>query len=361
MSDNFICDLYICCAGKLHNKSIYEKSSALFNFLTERGINCRSNFNNLVHDKNMVEIASKSRLFLLLTDGEIKTDSVGAILKTASVYALVNAFYQRFFNGANFGYAKVFCLNECVLPPERLHVIFQNTNHFSEKDAFEVVFNWVNDIITKDNQKIKKNNPTAVNNNILTKKVNKNQVLKDNNSFVIEKGKLIKYFGNENAVFIPEGVKEIGARAFYNNSELVFAYLPNTVENIGEYAFANCKSLVDINFPTSLKSIARGAFSGDESIKMINFNKTLETIGENAFWGCSSVYPVQIPLSVKNIGSGAFDGIKNLIVRCEHTFEPMGFEEGWEGMGDPFWLAKMLRIQIMIIVTVGLQKLCQRL
>ena len=74
---------------------------------------------------------------------------------------------------------------------------------------------------------------------------------------------------------------------------------------------------------------------------MLNLkNGLLEYIGENAFWGCNSLFPVLIPLSVKQICSGAFEGINNFIVRCEHTFEPKDFEDGWEGMGDPFWLAK---------------------
>ena len=86
MSDNFVCDLYICCAGKSDNKKIYEKSTALFNFLIENGIKCRSNFNHLVHNKDMAEIASKSKMFLLLTDGKIKVDGIGSIIKNASVY-----------------------------------------------------------------------------------------------------------------------------------------------------------------------------------------------------------------------------------------------------------------------------------
>ncbi len=345
MSDNFICDLYICCAGNFGNKKIYEKSTDLFNFLSEKGINCKSNFNKLVHDKDMAEIASKSRLFLLLTDGEIKVDNACAILKTATVYQVINGFYQRFFSGANFGYAKVFCLNECALLPQRMHVIFQNTNHFNENDSFELILNWVKDILLKEHQQ---NNEQKVikkveEDNYLLKNDNEfNQIkIQKTSDFVIENNNLIKYKGSESVVIIPNGIKKIEDRAFYNNSSLLCVCLPSSVQTICEYAFANCKNLVDINFPSSLKRIERGAFSGCESIKMLDFNNSsIEYIGENAFWGCNLLFPVLIPLSVKEIGRGAFEGIKDFIVRCEHTFEPKGFEDGWEGMGDPFWLAK---------------------
>ena len=103
MNDKFACDLYICCAGRANNKNIYAKATALYNNLVQNGINCLSNFNNFTFDEKMVETVSKSKLFLFVTDGDILTDSVGALLKNAPVYPVVNAFYKRFFNGANIG------------------------------------------------------------------------------------------------------------------------------------------------------------------------------------------------------------------------------------------------------------------
>ena len=46
-----------------------------------------------------------------------------------------------------------------------------------------------------------------------------------------------KEFGNIEEVYIPEGVVEIGANAFYGCKNLKYVHLPSTLKSIGSYAF----------------------------------------------------------------------------------------------------------------------------
>ena len=61
--------------------------------------------------------------------------------------------------------------------------------------------------------------------------------------FIIENGVLIKYKGSEEAVVIPDGVTEIGDRAFACCMNLQYVTLPESVTYIGEDAFSECENL----------------------------------------------------------------------------------------------------------------------
>lgn len=63
------------------------------------------------------------------------------------------------------------------------------------------------------------------------------------NDFVIEDGILTKYVGKETEVVIPEGVTEIGLRAFAGCEKLKKVTIPETVTKVGSEAFKNCKQL----------------------------------------------------------------------------------------------------------------------
>jgi hypothetical protein len=50
-------------------------------------------------------------------------------------------------------------------------------------------------------------------------------------------------------LFIPEGVKKIGAFAFYGCENLVSVTIPDSVEEIGNYAFGDCPVLATVTMP----------------------------------------------------------------------------------------------------------------
>ena len=65
----------------------------------------------------------------------------------------------------------------------------------------------------------------------------------DHNDFVIENGSLTKYEGPGGSVEIPEGVTEIGDRAFQYCKGLTEVMIPATVKRVGKGAFRHCENL----------------------------------------------------------------------------------------------------------------------
>ena len=63
--------------------------------------------------------------------------------------------------------------------------------------------------------------------------------------FKIEDGVLIKYIGNGGDVVIPDGVKQIGSRAFENCSNIRKITIPYDITDIGSWTF-RCCSLTEI-------------------------------------------------------------------------------------------------------------------
>ena len=159
--------------------------------------------------------------------------------------------------------------------------------------------------------------------------------------------KLIKYEGTEKIVNIPDGIFNIGTRAFEgckNIKKIVFPtntslnaiekytfkdctgleeiIFPNDLKTIEECAFMNCKSLKEINIPTNVYSINDGAFIGCELLSNVKLNHGLETIGNNAFNGCISIKNIEFPETILSIGQGAFSNCISL--------ERVNFNQGLE-------------------------------
>lgn len=105
----------------------------------------------------------------------------------------------------------------------------------------------------------------------------------DGDFLIVGDGILLAYKGNGNMVSVPEGVKQIGAEAFKDHSEINKVIIPESVEVIGEAAFAGCDGLTE-------------AEGGDN----------VQKISDRAFAGCP-IETVHIPASVENIGLRAFD------------------------------------------------------
>lgn len=145
-----------------------------------------------------------------------------------------------------------------------------------------------------------------------------------NQDFIIEKGILKKYTGEESNVIIPEGVTSIGAYAFSiirqkyyvasENSVLINITIPNTVTSIGAGAFEECINLTDVTIPDSVTTIGDSAFCRCSSLQSIIIPNGVTYIGKHAFFGCSSLTNVTIPDSVTHMGKWAFDGCSKEMV-----------------------------------------------
>lgn len=96
-------------------------------------------------------------------------------------------------------------------------------------------------------------------------------------------GILLAYSGGGGQIVIPEGVKQIGAEVFRDQTGITGVTLPDSLITVGEDAFAGCSSLTSVG-------------GGNH----------LEYIKDRAFAGCP-ISTIKIPASVKAIGQKAFD------------------------------------------------------
>ncbi|MEI7504335.1 MAG: leucine-rich repeat protein, partial [Paludibacter sp.] len=93
----------------------------------------------------------------------------------------------------------------------------------------------------------------------------------------------MKYLKN---IILPQGLKSIGERAFYNNFALENVSMPVSLTNIYTNAFGYCTSLKTITLPPFLSSIDYTAFQNCSSLKTINnFSQNPIAITNNIFDG----------------------------------------------------------------------------
>ena len=119
-----------------------------------------------------------------------------------------------------------------------------------------------------------------------------------NNQFVCLGNILIEYLGNDEIVYIPEGIKKIGDMAFRRTPENTkVRHLPSSVSKIGIAAFAYCPSLEYV-YGNHVKEVHEYAFWGCKKMKTGYFPK-LKRYYDSAFLGCTM--SVHMPSKAKTL------------------------------------------------------------
>lgn len=108
--------------------------------------------------------------------------------------------------------------------------------------------------------------------------------------------------GTYNGLAVTE-VKERAFESKTNIKSLVFEY---GVTAIGDYAFKNCTGLTGVVLPSSLASI-----------------------GNYSFEACTGLASIFIPSSVTTMGSRSFWKLSRLVIYCERTSQPSGWDSTW--------------------------------
>ena len=156
------------------------------------------------------------------------------------------------------------------------------------------------------------------------------------------------------SIYIPNGIKKIGTRAFYNCANITEIHIPSSVTEIGTQIFykasslnmvyydsmysdsnnpflniANIKKIVfggkrvpdviksynnitEVEILSSVTSIENNAFCDCSSITSVIISDSVTSIGESAFSGCTGLTSVVLPDSVTSIGREAFWGCSRL-------------------------------------------------
>lgn len=169
---------------------------------------------------------------------------------------------------------------------------------------------------------------------------------------ILGDGILTAYNGISDDIVIPNTVRMIAPRTFYEHTALKKVKLPASVYavgkqafcrctalsqlslspglvHIGEEAFADCKSLRTLSLPSSVSlvdkgaflnctglgelslcgkelSVSYGAFAYCTSLKLVLMSSDVVSIYDKAFYGCRSLRAISVPDAVVRIPASAF-------------------------------------------------------
>ena len=117
------------------------------------------------------------------------------------------------------------------------------------------------------------------------------------------------------SVQLPQGLQEIGCRAFAGCSNLREITIPDTVEKIDPWAFCRCSALKEIRIPGSVKVIPDAMLSECTALETVIIEEGVTEIRAYAFEKCKKLKHVYLPSSIrKKIRGKLFEKNPNLVI-----------------------------------------------
>lgn len=186
--------------------------------------------------------------------------------------------------------------------------------------------------------------------------IENNEILKNSEIFEDE---LIRYHGKSKIVIVPNGIKSLGASAFWNNNYIEEVYLPDSLEKFGGDTFYYCKNLRKINIPKNVKLMGNNPFAACPNVEIINESKNyilkdgmlynkdmtrvicylqtnkaekfiipdgIKYIGKHCFYGCNNLKEVVIPESVIHLENNPFSDC--MYLKVTNNSKCYNFENG---------------------------------
>ncbi|MBO5010294.1 MAG: leucine-rich repeat protein, partial [Clostridia bacterium] len=128
---------------------------------------------------------------------------------------------------------------------------------------------------------------------------NLGMIKKSTNDFVVSGKILLSYKGASTQIAIPDGIRIIAPRAFYNNKNIGTITLDDDTSYIGAYAFYNCTSaLVNVPRISGTLNIESNGFTNTASVKYLDkssytngndtYYYTVDSEGNAIIVGCST-------------------------------------------------------------------------
>ena len=125
------------------------------------------------------------------------------------------------------------------------------------------------------------------------------------------------------AIWLPDGVKSIGANAFRNCVHLKTVRLPESLETIGDGAFAGHR-LLSIDIPNKVKTIGESAFA-QTGLTEVFLPAGVESLGPGVFYGCLELSGISV--DEKNRYFSSEDGVLYNKDKTELIYYPAAREE----------------------------------
>lgn len=143
--------------------------------------------------------------------------------------------------------------------------------------------------------------------------------------FSVKKNRLVKYFGKDEHLFIPEEVIVINNNAIIKRKFLKKIFIHKLISDIKPYAIMDCPNLIEIVVDEKNNdycSIDGNLYSKDKTVliryaigkleRTFSIPQGVVSIAENAFWGCQNLELIKIPSTLKSVGIAAFAACVNL-------------------------------------------------
>ncbi|MBP5307773.1 MAG: leucine-rich repeat domain-containing protein, partial [Clostridia bacterium] len=156
-------------------------------------------------------------------------------------------------------------------------------------------------------------------------------------------------YGNLGSTFtIPEGITEIGERAFEGHNELVEVVIHAGVKVIGNYAFNDCANLVKVTFAEDADFTTFGTYMFQNCVSLadIALPDCITDIPAYTFYGCTSLETVGFGENVVSFGNYCFakSGLKSITIPADMTnfvgtyvFSESAIENVTFAANDKFW------------------------
>ena len=131
---------------------------------------------------------------------------------------------------------------------------------------------------------------------------------------------IITYLGTDEEVVVPDKIEEcpvtaLGDYSFSTNGVLRSVVLPGDLLTLGARCFYQCTNLVNIEIPEKVTTIGRYAFGGCIRLQTINIPAGVEEIGERAFVNSSATIQVdEDNASYCSEGGVLFDKDKSTLI-----------------------------------------------